>query len=38
MRWLGDVPAHWNVLNRALFVEMNERDIINEQLYQSRSR
>ncbi len=31
--WLGDVPEHWELLpNRALFVEVNERDHPGEQL------
>jgi len=31
--WLGDVPEHWEVLpNRALFIEVNERDHPEEQM------
>lgn len=31
--WLGDVPAHWEVLpNRALFIEVKERDHSEEQM------
>ena len=33
IEWLGDVPAHWDVLpNRAIFVEMNERDHPEEEM------
>ena len=33
VEWLGDVPAHWNVLpNRAIFVEMNEREHPQEEM------
>lgn len=31
--WLGDVPAHWSVLpNRALFMEMNQRNYPDEEM------
>lgn len=33
MEWLGEVPAHWGVLpNRALFLEVRERDHPDEQM------
>lgn len=33
VKWLGDVPKHWDVLpNRALFVEVKERDHPEEQM------
>ena len=33
VEWLGDVPAHWEVLpNRAIFVEMNEREHPQEEM------
>jgi type I restriction enzyme S subunit len=32
-QWLGELPAHWNVLpNRALFVEVNDRGHDDEQM------
>ena len=33
IEWLGDMPAHWEVLpNRAIFVEMNEREHPQEEM------
>ena len=33
VEWLGDVPAHWEVLpNRAIFVEANEQNCPDEQM------
>ena len=33
VEWLGDVPAHWEVLpNRAIFVEVNEQNCPDEQM------
>ena len=33
VEWLGDVPAHWEVLpNRAIFVEVNEQNFPDEQM------
>ena len=33
VEWLGDVPAHWEVLpNRAIFVEVNEQNCPEEQM------
>ena len=33
VEWLGDVPAHWEVLpNRAIFAEVNERNHPDEQM------
>ena len=33
VEWLGDVPAHWEVLpNRAIFVEVNERNHPQEEM------
>ena len=33
IEWLGDVPAHWDVLpNRAIFVEVNEQNFPDEQM------
>ena len=33
VEWLGDVPAHWQVLpSRAIFTEINEQDHVDEQM------